>query len=141
MWAGDPDATMAVMLYIDARGDEEQRRERTGSRSSAAGRGTSDPSSARSATRLRLRARRGGKDLTYRRATVGDKVHVGATALTGPTADPSRRVRLINTPGAEVGPGQVAAWGVVSDDHAEGLGFSHTYHGGSSKHSPFDRRP
>ncbi|KYF68674.1 hypothetical protein BE11_10355 [Sorangium cellulosum] len=66
---------------------------------------------------------------------------VGARALTGPTADPGRRVQLINAPGAEVGPGQVATWGVVEDDLAVGFDFSHPYKGGSSKHFPFDWRP
>ena len=42
-------------------------------------------------------------------------------ALTGPTADPNRRVTTVNAPGAEVGPGQVATWGVVRK--ADAVGF------------------
>lgn len=64
-----------------------------------------------------------------------------AAALTGPTSYPNRRVTTVNAPGAEVGPGQVAAWGVVERDHAVGFEWSHDYHGGSSKHFPFDWRP
>lgn len=66
---------------------------------------------------------------------------VGARALTGPTADPGRRVQLINAPGAEVGPGQAATWGVVEADQVGGFDFSRPYRGGSSKHFPFDWRP
>jgi hypothetical protein len=45
------------------------------------------------------------------------KISASAVALTGPTADPTRRVQLINPPGSEVGPqgpGEVvvATWGV-----------------------------
>ena len=42
------------------------------------------------------------------------KVSASAVALTGPTADPNKRVQLINPPGSEVGPGEhvVATWGV-----------------------------
>ncbi|WP_437957249.1 DUF1326 domain-containing protein [Sorangium sp. So ce119] len=46
-----------------------------------------------------------------------------------------------NAPGADVGPGQVATWGVVEDDLTVGFDFSHPYEGGSSKHFPFDWRP
>lgn len=62
-------------------------------------------------------------------------------ALTGPTADPNRRVTTVNAPGAEVGPGQVATWGVVRKADAVGFDFSHEYLGVSSKHFPFDWRP
>ncbi|MEM5673645.1 DUF1326 domain-containing protein [Bacillus cereus] len=52
-------------------------------------------------------------DLAYWRAEIPNKVSVGAEALTGPTADPKRRVQLHNPPGSETGPGQIATWGVV----------------------------
>ncbi|MFF0428603.1 DUF1326 domain-containing protein [Streptomyces sp. NPDC004520] len=38
-------------------------------------------------------------DLRYRRAAISGKVDVGATALTGPTANPKRRVQLVDAPG------------------------------------------
>lgn len=68
-------------------------------------------------------------------------IDVRVAALTGPTSDPGRRVTTANAPGAEVGPGQVATWGVVQKDEAVGFGWWHEYRGGSSKHFPFDWRP
>jgi hypothetical protein len=59
-------------------------------------------------------------------------------ALTGPTADPDRRVQLHNAPGAEVGPGQIATWGKTSSNRADGYGFKWETSGLSSKHFPFD---
>lgn len=144
MWAGDPDTTMTVMLYIDARGDGEQRRALEEIFAGRLGGWPGQFGSLISEIRDIVYAPmhfEAAEDLTYWRTTVGDKVSVGATALTGPTADPGRRVQLINAPGSEVGPGQVATWGVVSEDHAEGFDFSHPYRGGSSKHFPFDWRP
>lgn len=144
MWAGDPDTTMTVMLYIDARGDGEQRRALEEIFAGRLGGWPGQFGSLISEIRDIVYAPmhfEAAEDLTYWRTTVGDKVSVGATALTGPTADPGRRVQLINAPGSEVGPGQVATWGVVSEDHAEGFDFSRPYRGGSSKHFPFDWRP
>jgi hypothetical protein len=43
-----------------------------------------------------------------------------------------------NAPGAEVGPGQVATWGVATTDRADGFGFKWDRSGKSSKHFPFD---
>jgi hypothetical protein len=80
-------------------------------------------------------------DLAYWRAEIPGKVDLRVEALTGPTSDPSRRVTTTNAPGAEVGPGQVATWGVVKQDHAVGFDWSHEHRGGSSKHFPFDWRP
>ncbi|MET9955394.1 DUF1326 domain-containing protein [Streptomyces sp. NPDC006339] len=144
MWADDTDATMTVMFYIDAKGTPAQRdameeifRGNVGGWPGKFGSLISDVREVRYAP-IDFEA---AQDLQYWRATVSDKVSVGATALTGPTADPNRRVQLINAPGAEVGPGQVATWGVVNADHAEGFAFSRTYRGGSSKHFPFDWRP
>jgi hypothetical protein len=61
-----------------------------------------------------------------------------AQALTGPTAPPGARVQLHNAPGAEVGPGQIATWGVATTDRADGFGFKWDRSGKSSKHFPFD---
>ncbi|MEU3654472.1 DUF1326 domain-containing protein [Streptomyces sp. NPDC032161] len=144
MWVGDPDATMKVMLYIDAKGDQAQRGAleqifagHVGGWPGQFGSLISELREVRYAP-VHFDA---AEDLSYWRARVADTVSVGATALTGPTADPSRRVQLINAPGAEVGPGQIATWGVVESDRAEGFDFSHEYRGGSSKHFPFDWRP
>lgn len=82
-------------------------------------------------------------DLAYWRAEIPGRLKVGAEALTGPTSDPGSRVQLLNAPGSEVGPGQVATWGVVSEADASGFAgfFSQEYVGGSSKHFPFCWRP
>jgi hypothetical protein len=63
-------------------------------------------------------------------------------ALTGPTADPNKRVQLLNPPGSEVGPGEnlVATWGVgqmaQSDPNLFG-DFKLDKIKTSSKHIPF----
>lgn len=144
MWSGDPNVTMSVMLYIDAKGDADQRaaleRIFAGHVGGWPGKFGSLISEIRD-IRYEPIHFESAEDLAYWRASVADKVSVGATALTGPTADPNRRVQLINAPGSEVGPGQIATWGVVGEDHAEGFTYSHDYHGRSSKHFPFDWRP
>jgi len=61
-----------------------------------------------------------------------------AQALTGPTTPAGARVQTHNPPGAEVGPGQIATWGVATTDRAEGFGFRWDRSGKSSKHFPFD---
>lgn len=78
------------------------------------------------------------KDLSYWRAEVPGKVVAAVEALTGPTADPNRRVQLYNPPGSETGPGQIATWGVVKESQAIGFDYSHPFEGQSSKHIPFD---
>ncbi|MEU7019175.1 DUF1326 domain-containing protein [Streptomyces sp. NPDC048717] len=144
MWEKDTDTRMSVMFYIDAKGTQRQRqaleeifRGNVGGWPGTFGSLIGEVREVRYAPVVFEAA----EDLEYWRASVADQVDVGARALTGPTADPSRRVQLINAPGAEVGPGQVATWGVVSADHAEGFDFSRRYRGGSSKHFPFDWRP
>ncbi len=47
-------------------------------------------------------------DLAYWRAEIPGKVVAAAEALSGPTTPPGARVQLLNPPGSEVGPGQVA---------------------------------
>lgn len=144
MWVGDPNAMMKLMFYIDAKADNDQRRalERIfiGKEGGWPGKFGALIGETRGIEYAPI-SFDAAADLAYWRAEIPDRVKVGARALTGPTADPSRRVQLINAPGAEVGPGQVATWGVVEDDYAIGFDFSHPYKGGSSKHFPFDWRP
>ncbi|MGD9531624.1 DUF1326 domain-containing protein [Pseudonocardia sp.] len=66
-----------------------------------------------------------------------------SSALTGPTSDPTKRVQLLNAPGAEVGPAEhsVTTWGVGEvRQAAAGLfgGLSVEMATTSSKHIPFD---
>ena len=77
-------------------------------------------------------------DLAYWRAEIPGKVVASAEALTGPTTPEGQRVQLLNPPGSEVGPGQVATWGRATADRAEGFGFNWEWDGKSSKHIPFD---
>ena len=59
-------------------------------------------------------------------------------ALSGPTTPEGARVQVHNPPGAEVGPGQVATWGVATTDRADGFGFKWDRTGKSSKLCRFD---
>jgi hypothetical protein len=77
-------------------------------------------------------------DLAFWRAAVPGRVEARAEALTGPTTPPGQRVQLLNPPGSEVGPGQVATWGRASADRVEAFGFTWDWAGKSSKHIPFD---
>jgi hypothetical protein len=77
-------------------------------------------------------------DLAYWRAEVPGRLEARAEALTGPTSPPGSRVQVHNAPGAEVGPGQVATWGVATADRADAFGFEFDWPGRSSKHFPFD---
>ena len=77
-------------------------------------------------------------DLAWWRATIPGKVEARAEALTGATTPEGARVQLHNAPGAEIGPGQVATWGVATADRADAMGFSFDYPGRSSKHFRFD---
>jgi hypothetical protein len=47
-------------------------------------------------------------------------------------------VQLLNPPGSEVGPGQVATWGTATTQQVDAFGFSSSLTGKSSKHIPFD---
>jgi hypothetical protein len=78
------------------------------------------------------------KDLSSWRVEIPGILVGEAEALTGPTAQEGTRVQLHNAPGAEVGPGQVATWGVATTDQADGFGFKWKRSGKSSKHFPFD---
>jgi len=77
-------------------------------------------------------------DLAYWRAEVPGKVHASAEALSGPMTPPGARVQLLNPPGSEVGPGQVATWGKATDNRVDAYGFQWDWTGKSSKHIPFD---
>jgi hypothetical protein len=77
-------------------------------------------------------------DLAWWRAEIPGKVEARAEALTGPTTPEGARVQVLNSPGSEVGPGQVATWGVATADRANAFGFSFDWAGRSSKHFPFD---
>ena len=77
-------------------------------------------------------------ELAYWRAEIPDKVVASAEALTGPTTPEGQRVQLLNPPGSEVGPGQVATWGRATAHRVEGFGFRWEWDGKSSKHIPFD---
>lgn len=79
-------------------------------------------------------------DLSTFRAEVPGRVSALAEALTGPTTPPGERVQLINPPGSEVGPGQVATWAVATTDRVDAPTFrlAWQWDGRSSKHIPFD---
>ena len=78
-------------------------------------------------------------DLGWWRASIPGKVDARAEALAGPTTPEGTRVQLHNPPGAEVGPGQIATWGVATADRVDNVsGFSFDWAGRSSKHFPFD---
>jgi hypothetical protein len=109
IWAGE--ARLTLGLYIDARGDERQREALQQVFSGQAG--------GFMATFAALVGEVRGlefvpitfdvaDDLAYWRAEVPGKVVAAAEALSGPTTPPGARVQLLNPPGSEVGPGQVA---------------------------------
>lgn len=77
-------------------------------------------------------------DLAFWRAEIPNRVVGRAEALTGPTTPPGQRVQMLNPPGSEVGPGQVATWGRSVDVRTEGFGFQWSGDSRSSKHIPFD---
>jgi hypothetical protein len=77
-------------------------------------------------------------DLAHWQAEIPGRVKGRAEALGGPTTPPGQRVQLINPPGSEVGPGQVATWGRSVEVWTEGFGFDWTGENRSSKHIPFD---
>jgi hypothetical protein len=60
------------------------------------------------------------------------------THFSNPTTPAGKRVQVHKAPGAEVGPGQIATWGVATIDRAEDFGFQWDRSGKSSKHFRFD---
>lgn len=77
-------------------------------------------------------------DLAYWRAAVPGKVDARGEALTGPTTLPGQRVQVLNPPGSETGPNQIATWGKAAAHRVGVYGFEWTHVGQSSKHIPFD---
>jgi hypothetical protein len=82
-------------------------------------------------------------DLSWWKVEAPGRITASAVALTGPTADPNKRVQTTNPPGSEVGPGEnaVATWGVGEMAQSEPALFG-DFHlhkvKTSSKHIPFD---
>lgn len=140
-WVDNVVPSMKLLFYIDERADERQRHALEQLFTGKAGGWPSQFSKLFSEVRgiesapIEVEI---AKDLSYWRAEVPGKVVAVVDALTGPTADPDKRVQLINPPGSETGPGQVATWGVVKDSYATGFDYSQPFEGQSSKHIPFD---
>ncbi|WP_264214310.1 DUF1326 domain-containing protein [Leisingera thetidis] len=69
---------------------------------------------------------------------VPGKVKAWAKALSGPTSAPGEPPRLKNSPGCEVGPGQIVTWGKSTVCKVNAFGFEFSWTVSSSKHCPFD---
>jgi hypothetical protein len=138
IWAGE--GRMTLGLYIDTRADERQRE--------ALQRVFSGQAGGFMATLAEMLGEVRGlefvpitfavaDDLAYWRAEIPGKV-VAAEALSGPTTPPGARVQLLNPPGSEVGPAQVATWGKATANQVNAHGFQWNWTGKSSKHMPLD---
>lgn len=77
------------------------------------------------------------EDLSRWSMEVPGRATASVEALSGPTTPEGARVQSHNLPGAEVGPGQVATWGVATYS-ADAFGFTFERSGSSSKHFGFD---
>ncbi len=139
LWAGEAKARMG--MFIDERADERQRR---ALQAIFAGEAGGWPAGF-AATIGEFRGIEFvpiefgvADDLAYWSVAIPGRVVGRAEALTGPTTPPGKRVQTLNPPGSEVGPGQVATWGVSSEARMEGFGFNWTGESRSSKHIPFD---
>jgi len=139
LWAREAQLTLG--LYIDVRADEQQREALQQVFSGQAG--------GFMATFAELVGEVSGlefvpitfevaDDLAYWRGEVPGKVVAAAEALSGPTTPPGARVQLLNPPGSEVGPGQVATWGKATANQVDAYGFQWNWATKSSKHIPFD---
>jgi len=73
------------------------------------------------------------------RVAIPELVDAGGIALTGPTADPTKRVQSFNPPGSEVGPTDApVTWGQSVTGRWRALGFDQDLPSGrNSKHIPF----
>jgi hypothetical protein len=139
LWARE--ATVALGIFIDERADE---RQREALQAIFAGQAGGWPGAfaelvgeVRGVEFARIEVEVAG-DLAHWHAEVPDKVAARAEALGGPTTPPGQRVQLLNPPGSEVGPGQVATWGTATTQQVDAFGFSFSVTGKSSKHIPFD---
>ena len=77
------------------------------------------------------------EDLSTWSMEVPGRAAATVEALGGPTTPEGSRVQSHNLPGAEVGPGQVATWGVATYS-ADAFGLTFEGRGVSSKHFGFD---
>ncbi len=79
-------------------------------------------------------------DLSAWRVEIPDILKASSEAITGPTADPNRRVHVYNIPTSEVGPGSSPmTLGKVVDAAWKAFGFDTTLAPGrNSKHIPFE---
>jgi len=139
LWAGESKATIG--MYIDERADESQREALQTIFGGQAGGWPGEFAKAIGEVRGIEYAAitfEIADDLAYWAAEVPGKAWARAEALSGPTTPPGQRVQVHNPPGAEVGPGQIATWGVATTDRADGFGFKWDRSGKSSKHFPFD---
>ncbi|HEX3825935.1 MAG TPA: DUF1326 domain-containing protein [Sporichthyaceae bacterium] len=80
-------------------------------------------------------------DLSTWGVEVSGRYKAFSTALTGPTADPNKRVQVLNAPGSEVGPSEHArttyATGHIHQTGAGPFGYDLGMISRSSKHIPF----
>lgn len=139
IWEGETKADMGI--YLDERADERQREALQSIFGGMAGgwpAGFADLIGELRGTEFVPISIQVDDDLAYWRAEVPGHVVARAEALTGPTTPPGARVQLVNAPGAEVGPGQVATWGIGTAGDVDAFGFQMNLVGSSSKHFPFD---
>jgi hypothetical protein len=139
LWARE--ATLALGIFIDERADERQREALQAIWGGQAGGWPATLAELIGEVRGIEFARievEVADDLAHWRAEVPGKVVARAEALGGPTTPPGQRVQLLNPPGSEVGPGQVATWGTATTQQVDAFGFSSSLTGKSSKHIPFD---
>ena len=138
LWAG---AKAEMAMYVDDRADEAQQQAIQAIWSGQAGGWMAGFASSVETLHGIARAHidfEVADDLSTWRVEIPGVALGEAQALTGPTTLPGQRVQVHNAPGAEVGPGQVATWGVATTDRADGFGFKWDRSGKSSKHFPFD---
>ncbi|MGH7864729.1 MAG: DUF1326 domain-containing protein [Candidatus Binataceae bacterium] len=139
IWAGEARPTFGV--FIDSRADERQRESLqmlfTGKAGGFIGGLLASSGELRGPEFVPI-SFEVAADLAYWRAEIEGKVTAHAEALSGPTTPPGKRVQLLNSPGSETGPGQVATWGKAVADRVNAYGFRWDWSGKSSKHIPFN---
>jgi hypothetical protein len=135
------EATLALGIFIDERADDDQREALQMIWGGQAGGWPATLAELIGEVRgiefARIEVEVAG-DLAHWHAEVPGKVVARAEALGGPTTPPGQRVQLLNPPGSEVGPGQVATWGRATTQQVDAFGFASSLTGKSSKHIPFD---